>query len=224
MSRRRCTPILYLALVSVESLFLLACAIWVLSHLDYNSLSDRRSEAYQLLSYGCLAIFVTLILEYFAMDSVLSESIFQFWASFAVSVLICCLVVVHTFVGQAFSKLFAIMSFVVCTFQVLFFALAKPVHTDLAFRVFKRIGANLVMKEMLRTQQIFFTFLKLDFAIFALTFLFAGLLLENLSFRLYLIISAAVFSAIWFAFALVAVRFSFFRRIECLRFPRKLIG
>lgn len=80
---------------------------------------------------------------------------------------------ISTGLGQLYDKISLYVMIGVCIFQLAYLLLIYPVQETFGWRLYKRIGGNAAIRPLYRTASIFFTLLKLDFALGVLLVLLA---------------------------------------------------
>lgn len=117
-----------------------------------------------------MAIVASCALLYFSLDSILLENIFQFYCSLALHALITAYVIWHYLgngddLGVMYNRISLWVMVGVCTFQLAYLLLAYPVKETFGWRLYKKIGGNVAIRPLYRTASIFFSLMKLDFAL-----------------------------------------------------------
>jgi len=152
---------LYVTLVSIECLCLVA--VCGLSVLFSDEEEGKKNEIFNI-SVAC--IFATLGFLFFALDSILLENIFQFWASICVHVLITAYVVWHYFggsIGRVFEQMSLYLMIGVATCQIVYLVMAPFVQGAFGWRLYKRVGGNVALQEIYRTSQVFLFAIEIGF-------------------------------------------------------------
>jgi hypothetical protein len=159
---------LYVALVLVESLGLivLSCLSLWYAHSHVDEEVDAHSVEYMSIT----AMVAASALVYFSADSVLLENVFQFYTSLVLHGLITAYVIWHYLgngddLGVMYDRISLWVMIAVCVFQAAYLALIYPVQTQFGWRLYKKVGGNVAIRPIYRTATIFFSLLKLDFAL-----------------------------------------------------------
>lgn len=156
------------------------------------------------------AIAATLGFLYFALDSILLENQFQFWASIVCHLLID-LFVIYNYVGQVtesrlFKKASLGLMIAVSICQATYIALGPYVNNSFGWFIYKRVGPNPHEQELYRTAQVFFSVLKLDFLLNVILVLLASFYLYSAWQQYVLNIGASALTFAWAIMGFLAVR------------------
>jgi Flp pilus assembly pilin Flp len=183
-------------LVVVESVSLLSLCVISLLYAKSSDDEDATSVEYTSVT----AMVATTALLYFSLDSILLENIFQFAASQIMHMLIVAYVAWHyavTGLGKLYDTISLYVLIGVCAFQLAYLVLIYPVSQAFGWREYKKLGSSVTIRPLYRTATIFFTLLKLDFALGVLLLLLAAFYLLKDATQIALNTLAMFFTLLW---------------------------
>lgn len=166
----------YVVLVLIETISLMVlCGLSIYSARVH---ADEETDAHSVEATSVVAMVASAALLFFASDSILLENVFQFYTSQVLHGLITAYTIYHYTengddLGHLYQRFSLWVMIAVCIFQGAYLALAWPVHTQFGWRLYKKIGGNIAIRPLYRTATIFFSLLKLDFALGVLLMLLA---------------------------------------------------
>jgi len=190
----------YISLVIIECLILLTISIITLILSRNNSDSDKEDE-HEISRYGAtVAVTCTLGFLYFSVESIYTESLFQFWASIVSHLLITVYICYHYFIdnlGSLFHSISLTLLILVLVFQSVYAIIARKVHRSFGWQIYSCIGANLLLKRVYKTYLIYNSLLKLDCFLTVLLVMLSAFFLYRESVEFALNILILVLSLIW---------------------------
>eukprot|EP00753_Platysulcus_tardus_P007242 PLAT14990.1.p1 GENE.PLAT14990.1~~PLAT14990.1.p1 ORF type:complete len:327 (+),score=135.47 PLAT14990.1:35-982(+) len=182
---------LYAVLVLIQSALMVAMATLVLMH-------DGSIEAAR--HYAILALFCTAALLIFALDSLLSENVLQFYAGLVMSVLLTLFLGIHvgrSTYGKVWHDHGALLFYVMLAFNIVYIAMAYPVSRAFGYRMYKSVGADTRLQGLFRHFQRFLSLLKMDFVLAVLTVWVLGVFVRVQSYELYIDYSMLIVAVAW---------------------------
>lgn len=191
---------IYAALMTLECVGLIALCLLSLVYAGLHSEDEPDAHSVQYTSITALVASCALL--YFSLDAVLLENVFQFYASQLLHCLITAYVIWHWLghgedLGRMYQRFSLAVMIAVCVFQALYLLLLRPVKESFGYRMYKLLGGNAAIRPLYRTASIFFTLLKLDFALGVLMCLLAVFYLFSQPLQIALNVAAGVATLGW---------------------------
>jgi len=187
---------IYALLVVIECVSLLSLCVISLLYARSSHDNDATSVEYTSVT----AMVSTAALLYFSLDAILLENIFQFAAAQIMHMLIVAYVAWHyavTGLGRLYDRISLYVMIGVCAFQLAYLVLWYPVAQAFGWRLYKKLGSSAAIRPLYKTATIFFTLLKLDFALGLILLLLAAFYLLHDAVQIALNALAMFFTLCW---------------------------